>query len=112
MKNDQAKWDAEKETLLKKVEDAEAALKPVAEELSALKHQINAMTAAIFGKCLRRYLCRNLYVTICRFTDLLRYYRNSHKPSWFRHEAEVEGDLYLGGTIVLRCPAGYLCHCL
>ena len=40
----------EKSALLKRVEDAEAALKPVAEELAGLRHQVNAMTAAIFGK--------------------------------------------------------------
>ena len=49
-KADQASWESEKSTLLKRAEDVEAALKPVAEELAGLKHQINAMTAAIFGK--------------------------------------------------------------
>ena len=32
-KNERLGWDAEKTTLLKKAEDADAALKPVAEEL-------------------------------------------------------------------------------
>ena len=45
-----ANWDTEKGTLLKQAEDAESALKPVAEELTGLKHQVNAMTSAIFGK--------------------------------------------------------------
>ena len=36
--------------LLKRAEDAEAALKPVTEELSGLKQQINNMSSAIFGK--------------------------------------------------------------
>ena len=49
-KADQAGWETEKTALLKRAEDAEAALKPVAEELAGLKHQVNAMTAAIFGK--------------------------------------------------------------
>ena len=49
-KNAQAGCDAEKTTLLKRAEDAEAALNPVAEELTGLKQQINAMTAAVFGK--------------------------------------------------------------
>ena len=49
-KADQAGWETEKSALLKRAEDAEAALKPVAEELAGLKHQVNAMTAAIFGK--------------------------------------------------------------
>jgi len=42
--------DTEKAALLKRAEDAEAALKPVTDELSGLIHQINSMTAAIFGK--------------------------------------------------------------
>ena len=43
-------WDIEKAALLKRAEDAKAALKPVTDELSGLKQQINNMTAAIFGK--------------------------------------------------------------
>ena len=49
-KNERAGWDTEKSTLLKRAEDAEGALNPVAEELTGLKQQINAMTAAVFGK--------------------------------------------------------------
>ena len=49
-KDDQAGWETEKTTLLKRAEEAEAALKPVAEELTGLKHQINTVTAAIFCK--------------------------------------------------------------
>nr|XP_040245413.1 cell death regulator Aven-like [Aegilops tauschii subsp. strangulata] len=49
-KSERATWDGEKTTLLKRAEDAEATLNPVAEELTALKQQINAMTAAVFGK--------------------------------------------------------------
>ena len=45
-----ADWDIEKSTLQKRAEDAEAALKPVAEELTGLKRQINAMTTDVFGK--------------------------------------------------------------
>ena len=51
-KNERAGWDTEKSTLLKRAEDAEAALNPVAEELTGLKRQINAMTTAVFGKYL------------------------------------------------------------
>ena len=51
-KNDRARWETEKTTLLKQAEDAESALKPVAEELTGLKRQVNAMTSAIFGKYL------------------------------------------------------------
>ena len=49
---ERTKWETEKSDLTKRVVDAEAALKPVVEELAGLKHQINAMTSAIFGKCL------------------------------------------------------------
>ena len=49
-KSVQANWDSEKAGLVKRTETAESALKPVAEELSGLKHQINAMAFAIFGK--------------------------------------------------------------
>ena len=51
-KTERASWENEKDALLKRAEDAEAALKLVAEELTGLKHQVNAMTSAIFGKYL------------------------------------------------------------
>ena len=49
-KSEQANWDSEKAGLVKRTEAAESALKSVAEELSGLKRQINAMAFAIFGK--------------------------------------------------------------
>ena len=49
-KDERASWETEKAALLKQAEDAEAALKPVAEELSGLKRQVNVMTSAVFGK--------------------------------------------------------------
>ena len=48
-----AEWETKKSGLTKRAIDAEAALKPVVEELAGLKRQINPMTSAIFGKCLR-----------------------------------------------------------
>jgi chromosome segregation ATPase len=48
-KADRTSWESDKAALLKRAEETEAALKPVAEELSGLKHQINTMTAAVFG---------------------------------------------------------------
>ena len=48
-KGEQADWETEKATLLKRAEDAENALKPATEELSSLKRQIDAMTSAMFG---------------------------------------------------------------
>ena len=49
-KSEWAGWDAEKATLVKKAEEAEAALNPVVEELASLKQQINAMSIVVFGK--------------------------------------------------------------
>ena len=49
---DRAAWETEKAGLTKRSIDVEEALKPVVEELAGLKSQINAMTSAIFGKCL------------------------------------------------------------
>ena len=51
-KNERASWETKKAALLKRAEDAEAALNPVVVELTGLKHQVNAMTSAIFGKYL------------------------------------------------------------
>ena len=47
---DKTGWETERGTLLKRVEDAEAALKPVIDDLSGLKHEINCMTTTIFVK--------------------------------------------------------------
>ena len=54
-KTERANWETENTALLKRAEDAESALKPVAEELSGLKRQVNSMTSAIFGK----YSCQD-----------------------------------------------------
>ena len=45
-------WATEKADLIKTAENAEAALKPVVDELTAVKRQVHSMTAAIFGKLL------------------------------------------------------------
>ena len=49
---ERADWEMEKAGLTKKAEDAEVALKPVVDELTGLKRQINAMTSTLFGKYL------------------------------------------------------------
>ena len=51
-KSERAGWDAEKTTLLKRAEDAEAGLNSVVEELTGLKRQINDMNTAVFGNIL------------------------------------------------------------
>ena len=52
-KTERTNWESKKAALLKQAEDAEAALKPVEEELTGLQHQVNSMTAIMFGKYLR-----------------------------------------------------------
>ena len=47
---ERAVWETEKSALIKRFEKAEAALKPVVDELTSVKRQIHAMTAAVFGK--------------------------------------------------------------
>ena len=56
LNQDRAEWETEKAGLTKRAVDVEEALKPVVEELAGLKRQINAMTSAIFGKCLFMYV--------------------------------------------------------
>ena len=51
---ERADWETEKSALIKRAENAEAALKPVVDELIGVKRQIHAMTAAVFGKHLFR----------------------------------------------------------
>ena len=51
-KKERADWATEKAALIKRAENAEAALKPVVDELTTVKRQVHAMTAAIFGKLL------------------------------------------------------------
>ena len=62
-----AKWDAERTTLIKRAEDAEAVLTPVTEELTGLKQQINAMTGDVFGK----YPLHELYLNILETVGLI-----------------------------------------
>ena len=55
-KKERADWATEKAGLTKRAENAEAALKPVADELTSVKRQIHAMTDAIFGKLLLTFV--------------------------------------------------------
>ena len=58
-KKKRADWATEKSALIKRAEDAEAALKPVMDELTSIKRHVHAMTTAIFGKpaCLLNWFC-------------------------------------------------------
>ena len=51
-KKERTDWATEKADLIKRAENAEAALKPVVDELTAVKRQVHSMTAAIFVKLL------------------------------------------------------------
>ena len=66
---ERANWETEKSALRKRAEDAEAALKPVVDELTGVKRQIHAMTAAVFRK--HPCLILSTYLSMrCRFTDV------------------------------------------
>ena len=93
-KNERANWETEKAALLKRAEDAEAALKPVAEELTGLKHQVNAMTSAIFGKYFVITYLNHL--RICWFNlKFLNRCSQSYCSSGRGYADEVEGSLYV-----------------
>ena len=51
-KKERTDWATEKADLIKRAENAEAALKPVVDELTAVKRQVHSKTTAIFGKLL------------------------------------------------------------
>ena len=76
-KKERADWATDKAGLTKRAENAEAALKPVVDELTAVQRQIHSMTAAIFGK---------LLVTSVINLNLL-YHKSGLKPfqSFCRH---------------------------
>ena len=50
LKKERADWATEKAALIKRAENAEAALKPVVDELTVVKRQVHSMTVVIFGK--------------------------------------------------------------
>ena len=65
---ERADWEIEESSLIKRAENAEAALKPMVDELTGVKWQIHAMTAAVFGKHL--FLILSIISShVCRFTD-------------------------------------------
>ena len=47
---ERADWETEKASFINRAENAEAALNPVVDELTGVKRQIHAMTAAVFSK--------------------------------------------------------------
>ena len=85
---ERADWETEKASLTKKAEDAEAALKPVVEELTGLKWQINAMTSAVFGDT--SYEVFPIH-NILSIAGLLMFYhdRDPHYSSGLQHADEA-----------------------
>ena len=69
---ERADWDTEKSALQKRAEDAEAALKPVVDELTGVKRRIHAMTAAVFCKhpC---FTFSTYHPICCQFIDACNY---------------------------------------
>ena len=66
---ERADWNTEKSALRKRAKDAEAALKPVVDELTGVNRQIHAMTAAVFSK--HPYFILSTYLLMrCRFADV------------------------------------------
>ena len=43
-KTEHTNWETERAALLKRAEEVEATLKPMEEEMTGLKHQVNSMT--------------------------------------------------------------------
>ena len=66
---ERADWNTENSALRKSAEDAEAALKPVVDELTGVKRQVHAMTSAVFGKhpC---FILSTYLPMRCRFTNI------------------------------------------
>ena len=94
-KSERANWDTEKAGLLKRAEDAESALKLVAEELTRLKRQVNAMISAIFGEYLLLRLCECSALKFCRFNmKFLNRCRYTHWALRVRCAEEAEGFLH------------------
>ncbi|KAM3385803.1 hypothetical protein ACQJBY_009493 [Aegilops geniculata] len=98
---ERADWAIEKSALQKRAEDAEAALKPVVDELTGVKRQIHAMTAAVFGTppC---FICSTYHPIHCQFTDVCNYAGNriSHLGS------DVQKKLKAAYTLIEQLYTG------
>ena len=66
---ERADWETEKAALIKRAENAEAALKPVVDELTGVKRQVHAMTSPVFGKH-PSFMLSTYPLMRCRFTDV------------------------------------------
>ena len=86
---ERADWETEKAGLTKRAEDAEAALKPVVDELTGLKRRINAMTSAVFGKYLLMLFVQFMIPYCLPVWLILNHDMHSHYSSgcWYADEA-------------------------
>ena len=73
--------DTEKAGLTKRAEDPKAALKPVEDELTGLKRQINAMKSAVFGKYLLMLFVQFMRSYCLPVWLILNHDRHSHYSS-------------------------------
>ena len=78
---ERADWETEKANLTKRAEDAKAALKPVVDELTGLKRQINAMTSTVFGKYLLMLFVQFMRSYCLSVGLILNHDRHSHYSS-------------------------------
>ena len=75
-------FEVQKKDLEKRVQDAEGALNPVTEELAGLKHQVNLMISAIFGKHNLNFRLLSLQPVTCTDLTFLAVCRTPRLPSW------------------------------
>ena len=69
-KKERADWATEKAALTKRIQNAEAALKPVVDELTSVKRHVHAMTAAIMVSFLD-YRNNSAFLCCVRFVNPL-----------------------------------------
>ena len=124
---ERADWETEKFALIKRAENAEAALKPVVDELTGVKRQVHAMTSAVFGKhpsfMLSTYpLMRCLFTDVCNDTGTRISHLGSDVQKKLKAAYTLIEQLYTGAqriicttshnkpppTLIKHTLAGYL----
>ena len=92
----------------KRAEDAEAALKPVVDELASVKRQIHAMTAAVFDKhpcfILSTYLpMRYRFTDVCNDAGTRISHLGSDIQKKLKAAYTLIKQLYTGTQRVMHC---------
>ena len=98
---EQTDWNTEKSALQKRAEDAEAALQPVVNDLTGVKRQVHAMTAAVFGKhpC---FILLTYFPMCCWFTDVY----NDAGPRISHLGSDVQKKLKAAYTLIEQLYTG------